>query len=501
MVSFLCLPQDFLSKQIDASSVKTLKSQYRLLDFFHRQSLNDSEIATDGKLNFEPCFSTSECAGDRFCLSFTDEGVPEECTGQDDCFCGPLEPPICTSDDDCDEGERCVELPGIDFNSLCVSNEIESATDAGLEEPSSPGSGNAISTSTGDKLNFEPCFSASECAGNRFCLGFTDEGFVDLCTVQDDCFCGPLEPPICTFDDDCEEGERCVEPAGIDINLLCVSNEIESATDAGPEEPSSPGNDNTISTSTGDKLNFETCSTTSECAGDRICLVFVDEGVSECAGEGECFCASLEPPICTSDNDCDVGERCDVHPELFSGEVCVANKVQFGSDSDPVPTPTSTGPPETPSGEISSTPSIDDECESNGDCGPNRICVEIDGTARCLMEVENTDVCISSHHLTALSPEEVMYPKNRLARVLCDENNSCATPGHIVKYEDKPMMMRRYCELVECSEKVHQVNSPRYVRGKLLKSNSGGLMFTALAARYGSGLEEAVLAFALRFGV
>ncbi|KAI0557333.1 hypothetical protein FGB62_317g03 [Gracilaria domingensis] len=489
------------------------------------------------------------------------------CPNQDDCGVCLSFDVTCTSDDDCDAGESCKDLNGND-RKMCISNEspfadtqVEpDADEPDLDEEGSPGEADTSLTSTGSKLNLEECFESSECAQERQC-------FAPVGDEARECDCGVCWPAdlTCTSDAECDAGESCTA-FNEDNVTICASNEILSNTgdaELGADEPDldeeeSPTGE-TSSTSTGDKLNFELCSASSECTGDRVCFTEVDGIVMECFGQDGCRCFSFSNPACFSGNDCEEGESC-VMLEGSENLVCVSNEIlrqnetaqtdaDKSDDEGPnsgVPnrevadfTPSPSNGVEEEFDDLTPSPSnvfeeeIDDllpspsndaagevddlipspsnlgsdevgECESNSDCEPDEVCTENGGPSECTVlpspAEEEADVCISAHHLTELNADEVLYSRNRWARVLCDEHSNCATPGHIVTYDGTAMMMRRYCELAGCTEKTHRVNSLKYVRGKLLKSNSDGLLFTSLAARYGSRMEEAILAFAVRVG-
>lgn len=119
---------------------------------------------------------------------------------------------------------------------------------------------------------------------------------------------------------------------------------------------------------------------------------------------------------------------------------------------------------------------------------------------------EAADVCIGVDALRHLDMDELVFPQHFRATVLCDAKRNCATPGHIVVHDGVPMMMKTYCEGLRvkkgdeemCTRKVMFVNSPRMKYGQRIKSNSDGLEFTALAARFESKLEEHVMALVAR---
>lgn len=94
-----------------------------------------------------------------------------------------------------------------------------------------------------------------------------------------------------------------------------------------------------------------------------------------------------------------------------------------------------------------------------------------------------------------------VYKDGVLARVLCDRSGSCATEGHMVRWHGTGMMMKNYCDMVGCVTEVKFVNSPRFRVGKIVQSKTKGLVFTALAARYGTWVEEKFMAGLMAVGV
>lgn len=112
-------------------------------------------------------------------------------------------------------------------------------------------------------------------------------------------------------------------------------------------------------------------------------------------------------------------------------------------------------------------------------------------------------VCIATHHLKHLSASELVFATARSASVLCDLNSSCATAGHIVEFRGRVMTMASYCgvEGVRCTTQNMLVNSPRFVRKWRASSHTSELRFTALAAKYATGVEELVLRAAVHVGI
>lgn len=111
--------------------------------------------------------------------------------------------------------------------------------------------------------------------------------------------------------------------------------------------------------------------------------------------------------------------------------------------------------------------------------------------------------CIAWKHLLKMDRSEMIYKSNRFAKVLCDHHGSCATSGHIVTWHRVPMMMKTYCEQIRtgCGIHVMETNSPRWRRKRLVPSHTRNLMFTPLAARYSTKMEENILRIVIRSGL
>lgn len=119
-----------------------------------------------------------------------------------------------------------------------------------------------------------------------------------------------------------------------------------------------------------------------------------------------------------------------------------------------------------------------------------------------MSEESEERTCVEALALGHMSPQELVYEKHMMAHVLCDVNGSCATPGHIIVFNEAPMMMRTYCELLGgCEKKISKVNSPRYRKAMRVPSRTEGLEYTAFASRYGTVAEEAVIRFAVHVGL
>lgn len=118
-------------------------------------------------------------------------------------------------------------------------------------------------------------------------------------------------------------------------------------------------------------------------------------------------------------------------------------------------------------------------------------------------------VCIAAHALMNVPRDELIYARNRQATVLCDEMKNCATPGHIVTFEGRAMMMKSYCQLigkresgtkVGCEKVDLHVNSVSMKKGRRIDSFHSQLKYTPLAAAHESRFEEIGLALLVYLG-
>lgn len=199
-------------------------------------------------------------------------------------------------------------------------------------------------------------------------------------------------------------------------------------------------------------------------------------------------CELIEMPA----NDRKCGPRCAYlfnDPGRCEGRATVDVPV-FGQNMDPA------NPPCSPA----ESPVEDGESSADGSAEANPS--PTDGESGNENDDESdSDVCIDARSLQHLRPEELVFKEHRIAHVVCDATQSCATPGHVVVYRGQSMMMRSYCDLVVCSKKVMHVNSPRFGRRVRVPSKTQDLEFTAFAARYETRAEELLLSVAIRAGL
>eukprot|EP00737_Agarophyton_chilense_P002292 gb/GEZJ01002601.1/.p1 GENE.gb/GEZJ01002601.1/~~gb/GEZJ01002601.1/.p1 ORF type:complete len:461 (-),score=28.15 gb/GEZJ01002601.1/:965-2347(-) len=415
-------------------------------------------------LTGELCRTGTQCRGARKCLSFQG-GNFEPCLSSDlQCYCIAIIE--CTGSDECPSGEGCAE------NGLCFSQSL------------------LDSSPSGGKLNFEKCSRSSECAGSRECL-FWNNGQSFSCNGNNGCFC--VNNAIrCETSNDCGAGESC---RGVGTSFMCIA-----------------------STKPGFQVNYEICRSVEDCKQPRNCVLNKDH--SETCALGEvCLCLNSNPQ-CSSNDMCDELETC---TQVETTSVCLGDSVTLTpinaavenspsqEEENSSQTPSTSAPSSSStSGSVFGRPCDESsDCRGGEQCRPNengvRLCERIEqGEEK--EQVQNINepgpsVCISVHHLSHLHENDMMYSTHRQARVLCDARNSCATAGHIVVFEEVPMMMSSYCSVVGCTKKIMKVNSPRYERARKVRSNSENLMFTSFAARYNSKMEEKVLRMAIKLGL
>lgn len=227
---------------------------------------------------------------------------------------------------------------------------------------------------------------------------------------------------------------------------------------------------------------FQACETNTECklSGETCQTPLIGEG--ECVIPGTCVCltSDFNFVFCTSDDNCN-GTICAKEATNNSYGVCLScvdfvnlpdesrNALDDGGKCDNVSVD-----------RVSPTPQMSE-----------------DGTN----DTDAMNVCVDAELLKHLPKQRLVFDTHFRAAVLCDRFGSCATPGHMVVYKGKPMMMRSYCQQVSCQRRVKHVNSPSMARALRIRTPSPDLSITAFAASYQSTLEERVVSFLVRIGL
>lgn len=247
----------------------------------------------------------------------------------------------------------------------------------------------------------------------------------------------------------------------------------------------------TMSNITDHQYPGEECLDSSQCVSPRICTS-VDTN-SECtSSDQKCICYSPSNVACTTSNDCLPGDRCTV----VTGEVwCVScsfdsliqNAVDAGNCNS-VGTGGSSGA---------------GNGADNGGSGSGNPPPGTGGSPGSGAGTSGEVKCISVDALSDLDRESLVFTADRRAAVLCDQFDNCATPGHMVMYRARPMMMKTYCleTIIKCVYRVKLVNSPRMKLGIRILSRSNHLQFTALAAAKETIFEEMILRTVIEAGI
>lgn len=264
-------------------------------------------------------------------------------------------------------------------------------------------------------------------------------------------------------------------------------------------------------------LNVDSCTSDSDCIGERKCF---DEDMNFCESLSKlsCFCLKLDFGPCTSSVVCDTGEICAItsatdDPEtLFCLSCAIVTPSYYRADSGnciPEETDAPTQAPQITTATTTTTTTTTPETRpSQPQARPPATMASNPDLPTATFEPGqepgiSLTICIAVDALSHLPSSALVYAEHHLARVLCDARRSCATPGHIVVHHDVPMMMATYCTahaLGGCHTANMYVNNPRMRRRIRVPSRTDGLEFTALAARFESGIEETVLAGLVHMG-
>lgn len=436
-------------------------------------------------LNFDECASHTDCAGSRICHGLYAESV--SCAIDDnDCFCYPnLD--RCKSSGDCEKGELCVRGSSYGYL-LCVS--VNALQDFPMLTPleenelegTSPPSPTDFESDLG--LNFDGCSNEADCKGYRGCHGPYPKS---ISCPADTLGCACYQNwDACATSADCDEGEVCAD-GSTSGSLVCISvnalsdfpmltsmdaESLRTKLEASPfprEQKEAEGQESNLG------LNYDKCSLLKKCSGRRECIEPGIDG-KNCTGEARnCRCYPGKDR-CFSNDECDEKEVCKTFIRT-GNNVCASEDAAIDSaifqdlateDQFPVTYTSEEPEQETP------------EAGTSGPYDPN-----LD---------RNPDACIDSKALIHFGTDELVFKKHQMASVLCDSAGSCATPGHMVIWKGRGMMMKTYClEVARCHMEDILVNSPRWSVGKRVQSKTKGLAYTVFAARYETKLEEIAL--------
>lgn len=310
------------------------------------------------------------------------------------------------------------------------------------------------------------CETTDDCADGLLCsIYIPQNNNVRLCAQRGRCFCYDANTVIkCVRAvDECPEGYQCFAPRFLDFSIcqVCEDN-FFNTIDVNNNCP-----DAGIPSSTPSESPPRSPSPTSSISASPTVTPTPSVSPSASKSPVASLVDNLDPTPTEEDN----------------GEDSSTSESPIISES---PTPSlsvGASPPETPAASRSegASPST-----SSGDT-----------------EEEETEepICVDARLLSHLSADDLVFPVHRRTSVLCDSFGSCATPGHVVVHNGRPMMMKSYCAIAGCTRTVKLVNSPRLHRGIRVPTLTKNLDFTALAARYESRAEETVLKALIHMGV
>lgn len=407
-------------------------------------------------------------------------------------------------------------------------------------------------------LTFDRCVRTTVCDGNRLCVPL-DAGVPNGTAVSDKrycalntCVCLPPALLSCTSSAECVAGEHCVgdgltpffcasrfaAPSVLSLpaieQYLSPSRSPPSCTEEADltVEGEGEGEGDLIIIPPGEKCSDKEAGFCERYNSEWRCLqtrpILLKETGNRsahcCAYDGElCSCFPRLATAC-SRHSCTTGQAAvTCIPNVRAPSMCFADTSATMVTPYATPTITATTPP-TSTGTTTATPSVSQFPTATTSLfefapppsssfesptrpptlseAPHPFQVSPPGAQE--QEGDDIGVCVAVASLPLRT--RVVFARHRRAAVLCDEQGSCATPGHFVVVDSSLVLtMREYCARLQqpCRARVMWVNSPRYNgRGTGVRSvKTPGLVYTAHAARYGAPFEVALIRLLIRAGV
>lgn len=504
----------------------------------------------------DPCRINDDCQSDYSCLitmpgsdSSASVGQPCPISAWSRCRCLPSPPKTqqnCATTSDCPIGERCI-LPLRKCMS-CSTAELFASTPAFSLDEEGDNCPSLSPTPTPPGLRFDPCSTATDCRSGYDCVVESQMGH-QVCQANDlGCMCLSRAVPRCTSSKECGVGLRCAWVVATNNTFTRECHSCHAvrynALRFGFVEREEPDNCK-VSLGKNDRsksqrfycpenkgLNLDYCCKDGEdskdpCAFPGTCLV---PRIRRPCGKKDvtCICQVVVVRACGADNLCREGEGCFKRKTGNLDSFCAScarqntlpdlkmvpegGECKNEGDSDETTTPSTTAtttiptpsvavttasPPSVPATTVS-TPSTAATTSENAESTPSP-----SRPAATSNSTTEEEVCIDSEHLSHVPRTELVFSRDRRAWVLCDGYGSCATSSHVVVYQGETMLMRSYCARVDvkCGWEIKMVNSPRMRRRVRVRGPTSGLEFTALAARWGSVVEERVLRLLVRVGM
>lgn len=481
-------------------------------------------------LSFDGCLVSLQCYTNYKCYQ---AGQPPLtlCSKNDtvcSCFRNTEGPKLCDTTADCPSGEVCAKLSGYGIQA-CTSVSYFRQRPDGLFKVS------GTFPKRGTRVKEDPCQGDHQCVEGMYCTHRSGDQRLGGCLGRRACACTGLSLMQCASRKNCRKRETCVfipdslrEPfcySAKSANLNPYIRDLR-AVSAKPTPTILPT----------DGWTFDVCLNDDDCMQDipRKCQHRVSN--KPCRGREMCNCVvdsgHNDLDSCSDSTDCSFGEACVTVVDLLvpAQPQCISRKLLeldffkrvyvevAGNSTQPISSPSpSSSPSSSPTKSSSLSPSTSPSpslSESSAQSSHSAIASPsvtspVDETSpggetavspSLTMETES-EVCVDVDALSHLRPSELVYNRPRRAIVLCDKFGSCATPGHVIMWQESAMLMHTYCKShTRCVRAIKYVNSPRLKRLVRIPSHTKGLLYTPLAARFVSRLEESLLRGLIRFG-
>lgn len=468
----------------------------------------------EGSTFLEECSeeSDNECHSDLDCITESNGGETLICDYNPffSCVCVTnREGRRCESSDTCPVNERCVKLYQSSKTGYCVpcnstSNRVDPTPillDGESQPCPVPSPSSEFPASTDEESHYlQGCSYREdrECKDWLTCMTETNEGDYFSCGFDyfaKGCTCLYTED-TCENSETCSLGTHCVKLFNNSKTSFCVdcASTKESIRIPTPINKTGPSAECapkiTYKDPQGDAFPtyLQTCSGIFDCSGLNDCYNLRNDGTLQDCDLTPCFCLRIRDQ-CNRDSDCDSGYGCfRLLPNSITS-FCIP--CSDTGNRDPLPYPADSG----------NRCNVDQEVIAK----PTNPSSSSDSTTTPTSDSGNPSdaVCIGAHALAHLPKEDLLFREHFRAFVLCDLHENCATPGHIIAFEEKAMMMKTYCQLrtISCRKVMMHVNSVKISRGRKIPSFSTNFQYTTYAARYETSFEELIMTLLIRMGL
>lgn len=351
------------------------------------------------------------------------------------------------------------------------------------------------------------CVASRNCPFGQECQAANRPGLISAehCNVDAKCFCIFSYPYLCLASTECALGSSCISfaPPNVEDRVgYCLPCKRTSSSSWGIRFwKMDTANASTCSASPIDAhasssspTEFQECqeednSSINNCdtfvSPPPACVYILNSGEARslCTKPqtdiyGDCFCLASTLP-CNSSAFCGNGEACVKFRSISDYSYCA--KCSSLDRLSPAPIP------------------IDNGCSRNSSSDSPG-----DSESSDIVDDNNDDEpCIAMDAIKHLPLNQLVFPHHIRSSVLCDNYGNCASAGHMVMFNGRPMMMMSYCKEIKegCLKTVKLVNNPRMVRSRRIASKVAHLQYTVFSAKYRTFVEEFALKMFLRLGI